>query len=153
MLGPSEQTSFTEESKLKIVIADPKTGNCFQKELDKAKEAQLIGKKIGETFDGGIVGLPGYTLEISGGSDKDGFPMRPEISGTRRVTAFISSGAGIRRVRKGLRRKKTVVGNTVSAQIVQVNTKIKEFGQKPLEELGFVAKQKEKTGEKQEEKK
>jgi len=135
------------------VIADPKTGNCFQKELDKAKEAQLIGKKIGETFDGGIVGLPGYTLEISGGSDKDGFPMRPEISGTRRVTAFISSGAGIRRVRKGLRRKKTVVGNTVSAQIVQVNTKIKEFGQKPLEELGFVAKQKEKTGEKQEEKK
>ena len=138
---------------MKIVIADPKTGNCFQKELDKAKEAQLIGKKIGETFDGGIVGLPGYTLEISGGSDKDGFPMRPEISGTRRVTAFISSGAGIRRVRKGLRRKKTVVGNTVSAQIVQVNTKIKEFGQKPLEELGFVAKQKEKTGEKQEEKK
>ena len=135
------------------MIADPKTGNCFQKELDKAKEAQLIGKKIGETFDGGIVGLPGYTLEISGGSDKDGFPMRPEISGTRRVTAFISSGAGIRRVRKGLRRKKTVVGNTVSAQIVQVNTKIKEFGQKPLEELGFVAKQKEKTGEKQEEKK
>jgi len=138
---------------LKIVIADPKTGNCFQKELDKAKEAQLIGKKIGETFDGGIVGLPGYTLEISGGSDKDGFPMRPEISGTRRVTAFISRGAGIRRVRKGLRRKKTVVGNTVSAQIVQVNTKIKEFGQKPLEELGFAAKQKEKTGEKQEEKK
>ncbi|MEW5955407.1 MAG: 30S ribosomal protein S6e [Candidatus Micrarchaeota archaeon] len=136
---------------MKVVIADPKTGNCFQKELEKAKEAQLVGKKIGEAFEGGIIGLPGYSLEITGGSDKDGFPMRPEIAGSRRVSAFISSGAGIRRVRKGLRRKRTVVGNTVSAQIVQVNAKIKEFGQKPLEELGFAAKPKEKKAEEKKE--
>ena len=138
---------------MKVVIADPKSGNCFQKEVEKTKEAQLVGKKVGDAFEGGIAGLPGYTLEITGGSDKDGFPMRPEIAGSRRVSAFISSGAGMRRVRKGLRRKHTVVGNTISASIVQVNAKIKEFGQKPLEELGFVAKPKEKTEEKKEEKK
>ncbi|NYZ74955.1 30S ribosomal protein S6e [Candidatus Micrarchaeota archaeon] len=138
---------------MKVVIADPKTGNCFQKEVEKTKEAQLVGKKVGEAFEGGIAGLPGYTLEITGGSDKDGFPMRPEITGSRRVSAFISSGAGMRRVRKGLRRRRTVVGNTVAASIVQVNAKIKEYGQKPLEELGFVAKPKEKKAEEKKEEK
>ncbi|OIO22375.1 30S ribosomal protein S6e [Candidatus Micrarchaeota archaeon CG1_02_51_15] len=138
---------------MKIVIADCKTGNCFQKEVEKTKEAQFAGKKIGDDIEGGIAGLPGYTLTITGGSDKDGFPMRHDIDGQRRVKAYLSKGAGIRHSIKGVRRKRTVTGNKISANTVQLNAKIKEYGQKPLAELGFTPKAKEKKAEAKEEKK
>ena len=41
----------------------------------------LIGKTIGETFNGGLVGLPGYELKITGGSDFSGIPMKPSVHG------------------------------------------------------------------------
>ncbi|MGB9577164.1 MAG: 30S ribosomal protein S6e [Candidatus Micrarchaeia archaeon] len=132
---------------MKLVIADPKTGNCFQRELDKAREPQLYGKKIGDAFDGGIAGLEGYKLEITGGSDKDGFPMRPEVHGVRRIQSLLSSGPGVRGLGKGQRKKKTVVGNTVGAHTMQLNTKIIEYGSKTLAELGFTPKPKEKKEE------
>lgn len=129
---------------MKIVINDPKTGKSYQKELDKSKQQLLLGKKIGDSLEGGIVGLEGYALQITGGSNKDGFPMKKEIAGQRRVRAYLGSGPGVRGLRKGEKRKKSVVGNTVSLDIVQVNTKISSFGTKSLEELGFILTPKEK---------
>jgi small subunit ribosomal protein S6e len=129
---------------VKIVVNDVKTGNSFQKEVDKNKEGLFIGKKIGAEFDGGIVGLEGYKLVISGGSDKDGTPMRFDVAGQKKSSAVIGRGCGARGLAKGVRVKKRVCGNTVSGNIVQINARIKDYGSKPLAELGFVAKPKEK---------
>lgn len=127
---------------MKVVINDSKTGNTFQRELETGK-GQLTGKKIGDSFDGGLVGLPGYELKITGGSDSDGVPMRFDISGTRRLNAVISQGPGVKHLKRGNRLKKRVTGNTVSERTAQLNTSISKYGEKPLADLGFVPKAKE----------
>lgn len=62
----------------KIVISEPKTKKAYQIEKDVPS---LIGLKIGQKFDGSMLGLSGFTLEVTGGSDKDGFPMRKDLEG------------------------------------------------------------------------
>ena len=128
---------------MKIIINDVKTGNSFQKEVERNRESLLLGKKIGAEIDGGIIGLEGYKLVIAGGSDKDGTPMRGDIAGQKKTSAVIGRGCGARGLAKGARVKKRVCGNTVSANIVQVNARIKDYGSKPLNELGFTPKPKE----------
>lgn len=92
---------------------------------------QLIGLRIGDTFDGSIVGLPpGFKLEIRGGSDNSGFPMHPAIQGSGKKRVLLSGPPGFHPREKGERRRKTVRGNTIGPEIVQINTMIiypKEF--------------------------
>lgn len=120
---------------MKLVISDPKTGKSYQAELEKGKETVLIGKKIGEKVEGDALGIAGYTLEIRGGSDTSGFPMRRDISGPRKAAVVLSGGTGFRSHMKGGRKKKTVRGNTISAETVQINTKVVAYGAAKLEEL------------------
>lgn len=108
-------------------------GSTFQTELEDA--GQIIGKKIGEEFDGGIVGLNGYALKITGGSDKQGFPMRKSLEGPARRKVLIGDGSGIHETEDGVRRRKSVRGNTVSDEIQQLNTTVAEEGSKSVEEL------------------
>src|SRR2546428_534527 len=84
--------------------------------------------------DGLYVGLPGYKLQITGGSDKDGFPMRSDLPGPRRKRLLLSGGVGFHPVRPGMRKKKTVRGNTVSPDILQLNLKIVVRGPKSIED-------------------
>jgi small subunit ribosomal protein S6e len=136
---------------MKVVVSDPKTGKSYQREVAKEKHGAFIGKTIGETIEGGIAGLAGYTLKITGGSDKDGIPMLPGLLGTRKTKALLGKGPGVRKLSKGEKRKKMVLGNTVSDAVVQLNTKITEYGAQGLEELGFVLQPKEKkVGEEKE---
>lgn len=107
-------------------------GETFQKELEE--NSQLLGKQIGETFEGSIIGLNGYKLKITGGSDKEGFPMRKSIEGAERTRILLSDGTGIREASKGVRKRKSVRGNTVSGQIQQLNTQVVESGDKSVEE-------------------
>jgi len=120
---------------MKLVISDTKTGKSFQVEVEKAKEGQLIGKKIGEEIDGGIVGAAGYALVITGGSDTSGFPMRADVAGPGKKLALLSDAPGFRRTKKGERAKKRVRGNVISDEIAQVNVKVSTPGSKPLEEI------------------
>ncbi|ALL00166.1 30S ribosomal protein S6e [Pyrodictium delaneyi] len=85
---------------------------------------QLIGLKIGDTFDGEIVGLSGYKLKIRGGSDNSGFPMLPSIPGPVKKRVLLSGPPGFHPREKGERRRKTVRGNTITHDIVQINTVI-----------------------------
>jgi small subunit ribosomal protein S6e len=119
----------------KIVVSDPETRKSFQLEVDQAKAIGLIGKKIGEEFNGDLIGLPGYTLKITGGTDKDGFPMHPSVPGSVKKKVLLSGEPCFRPKKKGERRRKTVRGNTISADIVQINVKVSKKGEKPLEEL------------------
>ena len=95
----------------------------------------IIGLKIGDEFSGDIIGLSGYTLKITGGTDKDGFPMHPSVEGVGRKKILLSSPPCFHPKRKGERRRKMVRGNTISQDIVQINCKVVKKGEKPLEEL------------------
>ena len=95
----------------------------------------FVGKKIGESFNGELLDLNGYELEITGGSDKSGFPMRASIEGSERRRVLIEEGSGIQEKEDGMKRRKSVRGNTVSTEIEQLNTKVVEEGSESLEEL------------------
>ncbi|ADG12802.1 Ribosomal protein S6e [Methanocaldococcus infernus ME] len=128
----------------KFVVADPKTGRCYQIEADNTP---LVGMKIGDVFDGKIIGLEGYKLEIRGGTDDSGFPMRPDIHGSRKVKVLLSGPPGFHPKRKGERRRKTVRGNTIAPDIVQINVKVVEYGEKSIPELLGLEENKEENKE------
>ncbi|MEM5832429.1 MAG: 30S ribosomal protein S6e [Candidatus Aenigmatarchaeota archaeon] len=119
----------------KIVVSDPESRKAYQIEVEKNKAYFLIGKKIGEEFDATPLGLPGYTLKITGGTDKDGFPMHPNVEGMVKKKVLLSGPPCFHPEKKGQRKKKTVRGNTISEDIVQINCKIVKKGEKSLEEL------------------
>ena len=119
----------------KVVVSDPATGKAYQLEVQDDAVRNLIGKRIGETFRGEIIGLNGYELLITGGTDKDGFPMRPDVHAQTRKKVLLSDGPGFRPKEKGERRRKTVHGNTISERIMQINTKLVKTGPTPLEEI------------------
>jgi small subunit ribosomal protein S6e len=118
----------------KVVISDPKTKKSYQKEVDQA-QSHLLGKKIGDKVKGDGLGLVGYELQVTGGSDKEGFPMRRDIEGSGRKRALVTAGTGFHAKRKGERRRKSIRGNTISGFIVQVNTVVSTHGSQPLEKL------------------
>ncbi|AEM38484.1 Ribosomal protein S6e [Pyrolobus fumarii 1A] len=97
---------------------------AWQIHLKGAAAERLIGLKIGDKFDGSIVGLPGVELEIRGGSDNSGFPMHPGIPGGVKKKVLLSGPPGFHPREKGERRRKTVRGNTIVEDIVQINTRI-----------------------------
>src|SRR2546427_11961891 len=121
-------------AEFKAVIADPKSGKSYKRDITGHYANALIGKKLGEDLDGLYVGLPGYKLQITGGSDKDGFPMRHDLPGPRRKGLLVSGGVGFHPMRPGMRKKKTVRGNTVSPDILQLNLKIVVRGPKSIED-------------------
>lgn len=131
------------------VVISTKDGKSYQIE----KEAPtLIGMKLNQTFDGSIIGLNGYTLKVTGGSDKEGFPMRRDLSGTQRRKVLTAGGVGYRSKRKGARKRKTVRGNRIAEDVVQVNVKVekKKKGAKKIEKILGVEEteeEKEKTKE------
>lgn len=131
----------------KVVISDPKTKKSYQKEVQK-NESAMVGRRIGDKVKGDFLGLPGYELEVTGGSDKQGFPMRRDVSGNARKRVLIIGPPGFHPEHKGERRRKSVRGNTISSAIVQVNTKVITPGKKSLDELlGAKEKKEEKPKE------
>lgn len=136
----------------KFVISESETKKTYQLEVDQGKALGLVGKKLGEEFSADFIGLPGYTLKITGGTDRDGFPMHPQLRGPGRKKVLLTSPPGFHPKIKGERRRKTVRGNTISDAISQINCKIVKKGEKPIEELVPV-KPKEKKEEKPKEEK
>jgi len=119
---------------MRIVISES-SGKSYQIELAKDKESSLIGKKIGDELDGNLVGAAGYSLELTGGSDSSGFPMRVEVHGSAKKLILTSAGVGFRPSEKGARKRRYMRGNTYSTEIMQVNAKVKKAGTVPLEQL------------------
>ncbi|KXH72374.1 MAG: 30S ribosomal protein S6 [Candidatus Thorarchaeota archaeon SMTZ-45] len=119
----------------RLVISDPETGKAIQYELDDAKTNALVGKSVGEIVEGDVLGLPGYKLKITGGSDASGFPIRPDVHGSGKKRVLIHGTPGFKPKRKGIARRKTVRGRELSFEISQVNMRVEEKGGTPLEEL------------------
>ncbi len=113
-------------AKFRIIISDPDSGTSKTLEVEETRAVPLIGRKIGEVLDGTIVGMSGHKIQITGGSDKDGFPMRPNVHGGVRRRVILGGGVGFNPKAQGQRERKTVRGNVVTDEIVQINMKIVE---------------------------
>lgn len=116
----------------KVVVSDK--NESYQLEYEDTGK-NLLGLTIGETFDGDIIGLDGYELKITGGSDKNGFTMRKDVSGPRRIKSLLTDGIGYKPKNKGVKRRKTVRGNTISEDIVQINTIVASAGKKKIADI------------------
>lgn len=99
-------------------------------EIEKKQFERLEGKKIGDTFDGGLVGFPNYEFQITGGCDTSGFAMRRDVHGSVKKKILLSKrGVGYKPKRKGEKRRKTVRGNEITLDIILINVKIVKYGQ------------------------
>jgi small subunit ribosomal protein S6e len=120
-------------AKFKVIVSDPETGTSSVLELEEARASPLIGRKLGEIIDGSIVNMAGSKVQIVGGSDKDGFPMRKNVHGGVRRRVILSGGVGFKPKNVGERRRKTIRGNVITDEIVQINMKIAEKTKQPKE--------------------
>jgi len=120
-------------AKFKVIVSDPQAGTSKVVEIEEARAAPFIGRRLGETIDGSAVDLPAHTVQILGGSDKDGVPMLGNVHGGVRRRVVLSGGTGFSAKKKGERRRKTVRGNIITDEIVQINMKIVERPTKPAE--------------------
>ena len=120
---------------MQIIISESKSGKSYKVDIPKDKEAELVGKKVGDRIDGGVFGAAGYELELTGGSDDSGFPMRTDVAGSRKIKALLTEGTGFHAKEKGQRRRKIVRGDTYSSEITQVNAKVIKAGPVSLDEL------------------
>jgi len=121
-------------AKFKVIVSYPETGTSKVVELEESRAAPLVGRRIGEVIDGAVVDLPAHKLQIMGGSDKNGVPMRPSVHGGVRRNVVLSGGVGFNPKNRGERKRKTVRGNVITDEIVQVNTKIVEKPKNPKED-------------------
>lgn len=129
------------------VVIGTKEGKCVQKELNEDQSQSLLDKKIGDSISGDLIGLQGYDLLITGGSDYCGIPMRKDVPGIARkkiltvvgttgVKGFygVKKGGKVitKKIKKGIRIRKTVCGNTIHQKTAQVNLKVTKEGSTPL---------------------
>lgn len=118
----------------KVVLSDQKTGRAYNIAVSGGPAGALIGKRIGEELDAGSFGLPGYRMEITGGSDRNGTPARRNLPLGGRRKLLLSGGVGFKPVMEGQRRRKSIRGNEITADFVQVNARVTAYGNKPLAE-------------------
>ena len=118
-----------------VVVADPETGATYQRDVDGQDANRFIGRSIGEDVDGGAVGLDGYTVELTGGSDDAGRPMRGDVDGPDLREVLLTGGVGYEPSRDGERKRVTVRGREISDAVAQINAKIVESGDADLDDL------------------
>ncbi len=118
-----------------VAVADPEDGTTYQTDVSDQNANRFIGKEIGEEVDGGAVGLDGYSLEITGGSDDAGRPMREDVRGAELKNILLEGGTGYNPERDGERKRVTVRGREVSDNTRQINVRIAGRGDGSVADL------------------
>ena len=119
----------------KMVLADPRDGMTYKLELADAQANALLGKNIGQEIDADAIGLPGYTVKITGGTDKSGFVMRGDLPGPAKRKILAATGIGFDPKINGQRRRKFMRGSEISQDIAQINAKLVAFGETSVTKL------------------
>jgi len=129
---------------MKLNIAYPATGsqkiiniedeNRLRAFFDKRISAEVNGEVLGDEFNG-------YVFRISGGNDKQGFAMKQGILTSQRVRILFKDGMSCFRIRKrGERKRKSIRGCIVSADLSVLNLVIVKKGDAEIEGLTNVNK-------------
>ncbi len=118
-----------------VAVSDPDDGMTYQIDVSDQDANRFIGREIGDEVDGGAVGLDGYTLELTGGSDNAGRPMRGDVRGSNLKAILLEGGTGYKPSRDGERKRVTVRGREISDDTRQINARIAERGNQAVDEL------------------
>ncbi|UWG46694.1 Ribosomal protein S6E/S10 [Halanaeroarchaeum sp. HSR-CO] len=119
-----------------VVVSDPGSGHSETREVEGQDANRFMGRELGDEVDGSAVGLDGFTVEITGGSDAAGRPLRSDIRGSALKEILLTGGTGYNPDREGERRRVTVRGREVSEAVSQLNVKITGGDGDPLVAMG-----------------
>ncbi len=122
-------------AEFQVDVADPEDGATYQFEVDGQTANRFVGREIGEEIDAGSLGLSGYTVELTGGTDNAGRPMRSDVAGPELSSVLLTGGVGFDPTVEGERKRVTVRGREVGTDTRQINAKIVDHGNQPVEEL------------------
>lgn len=121
---------------MKLNIACPSTGLQKIMETDDERKLQnLYDRRMAQEIEGSVIGeeFEGYLLRISGGNDKQGFPMRQGVLTNTRVSLLCKKGhKAYRQRRAGERKRKSVRGCVVGHDISVLNLVVTQMGEKPI---------------------
>jgi len=122
---------------MKINIACPTTGGQKVFDFDDEKKLRIFMEmRISDEVDASPLGdeFKGYILRITGGNDKDGFPMKQGVLVNHRVRLLLKPGAvGYRRGhRDGVRRRRTVRGCIVANDLSVINCIVVKKGEQEI---------------------
>ena len=122
---------------MKINIACPTTGGQKVFDIDDEKKLRIFMElRISDDVDASPLGdeFKGYILRITGGNDKDGFPMKQGVLVNHRVRLLLRPGTvGFRRGRHdGVRRRRTVRGCIVANDLSVLNTIVVKKGEQEI---------------------
>ena len=122
---------------MKLNMVYPVTGAQKIVEIDDEKKLiHLYDKRISQEVDGAVLGeeYAGYVFRISGGNDKQGFPMMQGVLRNERVRLLLDKDSGCyRQRRKGTRKRKSVRGCIVGSDITVLNLVITKKGEGEIE--------------------
>ncbi|MDE1862643.1 MAG: 30S ribosomal protein S6e [Thaumarchaeota archaeon] len=119
----------------KLNISDRK-GRTVSREVKEKDASPFLGLLVGSEIDAALVGEAGK-LKVTGGSDKSGVPLRPDIHGGARKYILLSAGVGLRNAETGQRVRKLIRGNTITEEVYQINCMLDgelKVEEKPAEE-------------------
>ncbi len=119
----------------KIVVSDPKTGRAFNVDASGGAAGSIVGKRIGDEFDAGTLGLAGYRILITGASDRTGTTAKKGLPGAGRKKLLLAGGIGFHPKMDGERRRKMIRSNEITQDFVQINARVTAYGEKSLDEL------------------
>jgi len=120
---------------LKVVVSDPKTGRAYNVDASTGAAGAIVGKKIGDELDAGPLGLSGYKILITGGTDQTGIPARKSLPGAGRRRLLLAEGVGFHPVMEGERKRKMIRAHEITPEFVQVNARVTAYGEKTLDEI------------------
>ena len=102
---------------------------------DEARLQNLYERRIAQEVDGSALGddFNGYVFRISGGNDKQGFPMLQGVLTNTRVRLLCKKGQKTYRQRRtGERKRKSVRGCIVGQDISVLNLVVTKIGDSPV---------------------
>ncbi len=119
-----------------VINIGTKSGKTEKILLQDEAQAPLYGYVIGDEFEGNLIGedYDGYVFKITGGTDKNGFPLRPDFEGNLHYKPLLSKGVGYKPRKKGERKRKRLRGNEIQDDVAQLNCVVVKEGSKPLSE-------------------
>jgi small subunit ribosomal protein S6e len=124
---------------MKLNISNPATG--AQKLIDIEDDKKLrpfMDKRVSQEVDASCLGneWKGYVVRISGGNDKQGFPMKQGILTNNRVRLLLRKGVSCYRERRsGERRRKSVRGCVVDSNLSVLALVIVKKGEQEIDGL------------------